>query len=174
MSHAAWVEDEVRRLFLEEKLSYRLVGQRLRLTIGQVASICRKHGWKRLAEKKVAAPPVVKVKAAKVSAQAAKRIQIKADRRANGNGAAVINIRKRKSSGPKELPTVIEKLPEQGIELIELEWNQCRWPIGETASGKHLFCGEWAIGNGPYCEHHLGASVERVRSEPNPRFWRIR
>lgn len=36
----------------------------------------------------------------------------------------------------------------------ELKLLDCRWPAGESADGKPLFCGERASEGYPYCEEH--------------------
>lgn len=40
--------------------------------------------------------------------------------------------------------------------LLDLQANECRWPVGHDHRG-HLFCGHEA--DGPYCKHHKARSV---------------
>ena len=35
--------------------------------------------------------------------------------------------------------------------LVDLEWADCRWPIGSAPDGRHLFCGRAQAPGRPYC-----------------------
>jgi GcrA cell cycle regulator len=35
--------------------------------------------------------------------------------------------------------------------LIDLDWTDCRWPVGEAPDGRHLFCGRPQAPGRPYC-----------------------
>jgi GcrA cell cycle regulator len=48
-------------------------------------------------------------------------------------------------------PVAVSK--EVGFSIIELEREQCRWPIAEARSG-HRFCGDQCQPDSPYCEAH--------------------
>jgi GcrA cell cycle regulator len=45
--------------------------------------------------------------------------------------------------------------------LIDLDWQDCRWPVGQAPDGRHLMCGMPQVPGRPYCECHCRA----VRSE---------
>lgn len=44
--------------------------------------------------------------------------------------------------------------------LIELEDNECRWPIGDPQEKGFHFCGAEHVKGQPYCPYHLNASSE--------------
>lgn len=42
-----------------------------------------------------------------------------------------------------------------GVPLVDLSPRQCRWPVGEEAGGRTLFCGAASKpGGGSWCPHH--------------------
>ena len=62
----------------------------------------------------------------------------------------------KKSSGPKK--------------LLDLEKNDCRWPIGEPRHPDFHFCGAPQITDRPYCELHwrMAFQPSRPRYQPAP------
>ena len=52
--------------------------------------------------------------------------------------------------------------------LIDLDWHGCRWPMGEAADGRHLFCGRPQAPGRPYCPD----CIERAKGggAPSSRF----
>lgn len=54
--------------------------------------------------------------------------------------------------------------------LIDLELNECRWPVGETLGAPEMFCAAPKAGAGcPYCERHRKmAYVAAPRDMPPP------
>jgi hypothetical protein len=54
--------------------------------------------------------------------------------------------------------------------LLDLEANDCRWPIGEPRSPDFHFCGQPHAGGRPYCEHHWNMAFQpaRPRQRPQP------
>ena len=43
----------------------------------------------------------------------------------------------------------------QPCSILELDDSRCHWPLGEDDEIATLFCGDVAMANCPYCEHHL-------------------
>jgi GcrA cell cycle regulator len=60
--------------------------------------------------------------------------------------------------------------PGEGVTLVELRLESCRWPMGNPLEESFRFCGQHRIGTGPYCEaHHKVAftpNVKRARLAP--------
>jgi hypothetical protein len=61
---------------------------------------------------------------------------------------------------PRSRFTSAGKTPPEPRLLVDLGPKDCKWPVGEAADGRHLFCGLPAL-RAPYCERHCRA----VRSE---------
>jgi hypothetical protein len=51
--------------------------------------------------------------------------------------------------------------------LVDLGWKDCRWPVGATADGRHLFCGRLAVGRGPYCQRHCEKAPSSSSTSPH-------
>jgi GcrA cell cycle regulator len=47
--------------------------------------------------------------------------------------------------------------------LLDLEPNDCRWPIGEPRSPEFHFCGERQLDGRPYCAHHWSMAFQPAR-----------
>ena len=54
--------------------------------------------------------------------------------------------------------TVPEELPRRTGLLIDLDWNQCRWPVKEIGHATYLFCCEDQYPGKSYCIDHCTAS----------------
>jgi GcrA cell cycle regulator len=54
--------------------------------------------------------------------------------------------------------------------LINLERNDCRWPIGEPRHPDFHFCGAPKAAGRPYCERHWRMAFQpaRPRHQPSP------
>jgi GcrA cell cycle regulator len=54
--------------------------------------------------------------------------------------------------------------------LLDLEANDCRWPVGEPRHPDFHFCGEPQACGRPYCEHHWSMAFQpaRPRQRPQP------
>ena len=50
----------------------------------------------------------------------------------------------------RRVPAPVEK-PRAPRLLIDLGPLDCRWPVGEAADGRHLFCGQARVPRRPYC-----------------------
>lgn len=64
------------------------------------------------------------------------------------------------SSLPPEPAPVLEC---RMIGLMELDWNTCRWPIGDVQQPGFGFCGVPSIGGQSYCRHHHGLAYQVSR-----------
>jgi GcrA cell cycle regulator len=62
--------------------------------------------------------------------------------------------RPKKPSGPKR--------------LIDLEKNDCRWPIGEPRHPDFHFCGAPQLDGRPYCELHWRMAFQPARPRHQP------
>lgn len=49
--------------------------------------------------------------------------------------------------------------------LVDLDTNDCRWPIGDPLRADFHFCAQAQVPGQPYCEHHL----HRAYQPPQPR-----
>ena len=54
--------------------------------------------------------------------------------------------------------------------LVDLDWRDCRWPVGRDVDGRHLMCGAPQVPGRPYCERHCNAirSASPSPSAPAP------
>ena len=122
-------------------LSTRQIGARLELSRGAVIGIvarARKHGDPRFRPR---------LKSSKQKAKPKVRVVKPA-------GENVGNTR----PPPPPLEPLRPRL------LVDLDWRDCRWPVGTAPDGRHLLCGRPAVPGRPYCERHCGA----VRESTNP------
>lgn len=56
---------------------------------------------------------------------------------------------------PSAPPAPIEApIQEGGVSLLEIEQNQCRYPVTPDSATSHRFCGCKAVDGLPYCEGH--------------------
>ena len=53
--------------------------------------------------------------------------------------------------------------------LIDLGPTDCRWPVGEAADGRHLFCGAPQTPSRPYCLLHCARVSPSPASASSPR-----
>lgn len=51
-------------------------------------------------------------------------------------------------------PPCPEVIPEEGLSLLELPTDSCRFSVSTREDGVHLFCGHKAWDKSPYCEKH--------------------
>jgi GcrA cell cycle regulator len=73
-------------------------------------------------------------------------------------------VRKLKPAGEaigNRTPPEPPPAPSEPRLLIDLDWRDCRCPVGRDVDGRHLMCGRPQSPGRPYCERHCGA----VRSE---------
>jgi hypothetical protein len=66
----------------------------------------------------------------------------------------------------RRVPAPVEK-PRAPRLLIDLGPLDCRWPVGEAADGRHLFCGQARTPRRPYCPQccsRLSASLAPLRA----------
>jgi GcrA cell cycle regulator len=49
------------------------------------------------------------------------------------------------------------------LQLLELEPNQCRWPVGDPRMREFFFCGADADVGCIYCPHHMRRAFNRSR-----------
>jgi GcrA cell cycle regulator len=60
-----------------------------------------------------------------------------------------------KPKPPPRPPKPPRRMPPGGWTLLDLESEQCKWPLNSPPrGGEYLFCGERAFDSGPYCEYH--------------------
>tara|TARA_A200000113_G_scaffold205311_1_gene201495 strand:- start:127 stop:399 length:273 start_codon:yes stop_codon:yes gene_type:complete len=52
----------------------------------------------------------------------------------------------------------------EGVDILELQSNQCRWPIGIPGEEGFKFCGAIVKPGLPYCEGHCKAAYTRLRT----------
>jgi GcrA cell cycle regulator len=52
--------------------------------------------------------------------------------------------------------------------LLDLERNDCRWPIGEPRHPDFHFCGAPRLADRPYCALHWGMAFQPPRSRHQP------
>jgi hypothetical protein len=45
--------------------------------------------------------------------------------------------------------------------IVDLDLNQCRWPVGKDEHGTFLFCGCRSVDHFPYCAAHVAKSYTR-------------
>lgn len=58
--------------------------------------------------------------------------------------------------------------------LLQLEDNDCRWPIGDPVEADFHFCGRHKVPGLPYCEHHCRRAFqppEMKKRKIGPRLW---
>jgi GcrA cell cycle regulator len=61
------------------------------------------------------------------------------------------------------MSTAPTKKPARQKTLLDLEANDCRWPIGEPRSPDFHFCGKSQVPGRPYCEHHWSMAFQPAR-----------
>jgi hypothetical protein len=73
----------------------------------------------------------------------------------------------KKPAKPKKLKIVaVAPQPQRKTErvyLLELEHNQCRYPVAEDNDGQHLFCGKVKEETGAYCTKHRDIAYVKSR-----------
>jgi GcrA cell cycle regulator len=47
--------------------------------------------------------------------------------------------------------------------MVNLEQNECRWPIGDPRDNDFHFCGERQASGRPYCAHHWAMAFVPAR-----------
>lgn len=57
-------------------------------------------------------------------------------------------------SVPGTGPDLVDECVTDAVSVLELQDHQCRWPVGQDLSGKHVFCGKSRIRGLSYCEDH--------------------
>jgi hypothetical protein len=119
-------------------LSARQIGEKLGLSRGAVIGLvnrARTHGDDRFRSRPIAPKPPPKVRKLK----------------------PVDEVGNRKPPPPP--PPRLE--PPKPRVLVDLDWRDCRWPVGAAADGRHLMCGMPQVPGRPYCKRHCDA----IRSE---------
>lgn len=64
------------------------------------------------------------------------------------------------------IPIPVDELyiaPENRKRLLDLEPNDCRWPIGDPRESSFHFCGGQKVHGFSYCEHHLRRGHQTVQ-----------
>lgn len=54
-------------------------------------------------------------------------------------------------------------LPQNGVQLLDLKTNSCRWPIGEPTDSDFHFCGHEVVSGKPYCAKHCALAYTNVK-----------
>ena len=65
---------------------------------------------------------------------------------------------------PKEIPSSAIAEPENPTTLEDLEFNQCRYPLGERNDPPKFFCGRNRHKHYSYCAYHVYVATKRVES----------
>jgi GcrA cell cycle regulator len=58
--------------------------------------------------------------------------------------------------------------PINGISLVDLNENTCRWPHGHPGQAGFSFCGGHAVSGLPYCAHHCRIAYLPVTRKNDP------
>ena len=72
-----------------------------------------------------------------------------------------IPIRKRPI--PAQASTLL--IPQEGLTILQLSDQTCKWPIGDPFHNGFRYCGQEPRQGGPYCEIHSRQAYERARSK---------
>jgi GcrA cell cycle regulator len=67
------------------------------------------------------------------------------------------------------MSTAPTKKPAISKTLLDLEPDDCRWPIGEPRSPDFHFCGKPHAAGRPYCEHHWSMAFQPARPRHSQR-----
>lgn len=71
-------------------------------------------------------------------------------------------------NGKANIPSkreVFQPVPgRKAVALLDLDKDQCRWPIGEVGAPDFGFCGGVTPEGKPYCEFHLGRAYTGERA----------
>lgn len=74
---------------------------------------------------------------------------------------------------PRERPTIVLAPEMRQLTFMELELNQCRWPIDASARGSNLFCG--AATQETYCPfHRMHSTLRGPKRDPIANAHKIR
>ncbi len=66
---------------------------------------------------------------------------------------------------PKKTRSKVMDIPKgQGLSLLELKPNMCRWPSGDPRDDDFGFCGELGAPSMPYCEEHARIAYQAARN----------
>ena len=68
------------------------------------------------------------------------------------------------------LPEIEVPLAERR-QLIDLEDDNCRWPIGDTGTPDFHFCNSTKYAGLPYCENHARRAYQPPRTKPQQLSW---
>jgi GcrA cell cycle regulator len=49
------------------------------------------------------------------------------------------------------------------LTMMDLQPNQCRWPLNDPADEEFLFCGNHRLSGKPYCDEHCAAAYTQSR-----------
>lgn len=127
-------KEMVRKMFLEDGLSYRKVGAALGVTSNVIAGICSRNGWRRA--------PIVDngdISPSQPSPVTQKMIKVRPQP----------VVRK-------------ERIPKHGVRFINLREYHCRYIIGRN-EGLATYCGSPKIAGSPYCHQHYLICHQRPR-----------
>ena len=54
-------------------------------------------------------------------------------------------------------------LPKNGVQLLDLKTNSCRWPMGEPTDPDFHFCGHEVLSGKPYCAKHCAIAYTNIK-----------
>jgi len=176
MSWTTEMLDFMRPLYIDEGLSAsriaELVNRRFGSSYTRNAIIGKLHrmGWV-IKGRSTAKQAVARTSASRE--RAAKRKELAAAKRAKSPLAALFK------GEAFPLPASTEELViplHERKQLVDLEANDCRWPIGDPMESDFHFCGRGKVDGLPYCEHHCrkAYAAPTVRTgQPAPFFLRM-
>lgn len=134
----------LRKLFHEEKLSYRKIADRFEdATIGKVAGRCRTLGLIRGTSKTIGARRPGRGRVAEPAAP--KTTQPAPAPKSKVIVMSVVAMRQETQKKP---------FVKGEVRLEDLQSMSCRWPFGDPRDANFGFCGVDRVGCGPYCAEH--------------------
>jgi len=72
----------------------------------------------------------------------------------------VVKAKLEKKSAPKEPAVSKPSVQKEGVALMDLGSNMCRWPSGDPRDENFSFCGCATIPGLPYCEEHAKVAYQ--------------
>jgi hypothetical protein len=51
------------------------------------------------------------------------------------------------------------------VDLFDLDFSDCRWPVGRPKNGLQLFCGEPSVPGCSWCKEHRKRAFQRAGGE---------
>src|SRR5712671_1235165 len=79
----------------------------------------------------------------------------------------MMRVQRSMSRGNTALALAYEMEQEPEPELIELNEDTCRWPIGDPATSEFFFCGGKPLTGLPYCNYHSRVAYQPANERRN-------